>query len=533
MKKLTAVIILLAAALTTNAQFDTTIFEKEMPITAYNMNVTGQVVALGDQNSDGCDDILIWDCDRQMASIYLGGEPMSTEPYMEISIDLEVYPYCCGERPSIASLDINNDGNNDIIFHLRDSFNFDVILICYGGSLLDDETDIIFRHPKKNKDIKWAGDINVIKDFNGDGRSEFSFYEGDNTISGQHFSYYIYNIGAVFDTTEYKVISPAVEDSIDLQSWFESGDLNGDGYADLSFLYTFWENGEVDYKRTIIPGNPEWNLMAVDSFYYNTSSWDVRTSSIIEDMNGDGKDDILVRTNKGGPPRRNALFYGSIPVDTLEDAEINGEGQSIDQFMEVTGDFNGDGYGDLVASTNGFPYPNVKIWVGGKDIPPDPKQRWYGGEEGTGRMVEKVGDVDGDGVDDFCLGAVPYVSEANCRMSTVYIIKGDTSVATSVREEKELEKDFLLNEPYPNPFNPSTQITYSLKKQTKVKLTVYDTLGKEVTVLINKEQSAGSYEIEFNAEQYNLSSGVYFLEMITVDKGKEVFKESKKLVLMK
>ena len=533
MKNLKVILTMLAITLTTNAQFDTIIFEKEMPITSRTRSVTGQVIALGDQNSDGYDDILIWDCERQMASIYLGGNPMSTEPYMEIFIDPEVYPYCCGGRPRIISFDINDDSFSDLIFQLNHISGKNHIKVFFAGPLLDNIPDLTFQNPKNNKDIDWSN-MEVIEDFNGDGRSELAIREIDNTIPDQHFSYYIYNIGEVFDTTEYKVISPAVEDSIDLHNLFESGDLNGDGYADLSFLYTFWEDGEVDYKRTIIPGNPEWNLTAVDSFYQSKTGWDVFSLSFIEDMNGDEKDDILIKTYTDKYPSsyEAALLYGSIPIDTIEDAGINAVGQGLNLLnTPISGDFNGDGYGDFVTTTAAFPYSNIEIWIGGSKIPPDSKQVWYGGEEGIGRMVEKLGDVDGDGVDDFCFGAVPY--QSGCTVSTVYIIKGDTSVTTSIRDNKELPKDFVLNEPYPNPFNPATTISYTLQRQTKVKLIVYDTLGKEVTVLINKEQSAGGYEIEFNAEHYNLSSGVYFVRMIVENGLNQLYKESKKLVLMK
>ena len=89
---------------------------------------------------------------------------------------------------------------------------------------------------------------------------------------------------------------------------------------------------------------------------------------------------------------------------------------------------------------------------------------------------------------------------------------------------------FELYQNYPNPFNPTTKIKYtipnverfaeSLNNSNKrignslynVTLKVYDVLGKEVAILVNKEQSAGNYEVEFNpsADGKRLSSGVYF-----------------------
>ncbi len=79
--------------------------------------------------------------------------------------------------------------------------------------------------------------------------------------------------------------------------------------------------------------------------------------------------------------------------------------------------------------------------------------------------------------------------------------------ATSVGDENHLPKEFSLSQNYPNPFNPSTVIKYSLESKQYVKLTVYDLLGKEITVLADGEFSSGEHSAIFNAK--NLSSGVY------------------------
>jgi hypothetical protein len=85
---------------------------------------------------------------------------------------------------------------------------------------------------------------------------------------------------------------------------------------------------------------------------------------------------------------------------------------------------------------------------------------------------------------------------------------------------------FQLNQNYPNPFNPSTKITYNLPSNSVVRLKVYDVLGKKVADLVNKEQAAGFYEINFDAS--NLSSGVYFYRLETGS-----FVKTKKMLLMK
>jgi hypothetical protein len=67
---------------------------------------------------------------------------------------------------------------------------------------------------------------------------------------------------------------------------------------------------------------------------------------------------------------------------------------------------------------------------------------------------------------------------------------------------------YRLAQNYPNPFNPITTIKYELPKDSKVKLVVYDLLGREVKTFVNEIKSAGYYQIEFNLQ--NHASGVYF-----------------------
>lgn len=66
---------------------------------------------------------------------------------------------------------------------------------------------------------------------------------------------------------------------------------------------------------------------------------------------------------------------------------------------------------------------------------------------------------------------------------------------------------YSLSQNFPNPFNPTTKISYSIPKQEFVTLKIYDMLGREVAVLVNETKGQGFYTVEFNAE--NLSSGIY------------------------
>lgn len=89
-----------------------------------------------------------------------------------------------------------------------------------------------------------------------------------------------------------------------------------------------------------------------------------------------------------------------------------------------------------------------------------------------------------------------------------------------------IPESFTLNQNYPNPFNPSTNINFTLSSEGKVNLTVYNSLGKVVSNLVNDYMEAGSYSIQFNAQ--NLSSGVYYY---TLKAGNNVI--TKKMNLIK
>jgi hypothetical protein len=85
---------------------------------------------------------------------------------------------------------------------------------------------------------------------------------------------------------------------------------------------------------------------------------------------------------------------------------------------------------------------------------------------------------------------------------------------------------YALTQNYPNPFNPSTTITYELPKTTVVKLSVYDVLGREVSVLVNEKRDAGVHNVKFDAA--GLASGVYFYRLQA-----ESYLDTKKLVLVR
>jgi hypothetical protein len=111
--------------------------------------------------------------------------------------------------------------------------------------------------------------------------------------------------------------------------------------------------------------------------------------------------------------------------------------------------------------------------------------------------------------------------------------RATTSIVTSLSEQKGTPAVFSLEPNYPNPFNPSTIIKYTvggIRGQglgvRDVSLIVYDVLGREVAILVNEPKAPGIYEVRFDGS--GLSSGVYIYRLTAAN-----FIESRKMVILK
>lgn len=94
--------------------------------------------------------------------------------------------------------------------------------------------------------------------------------------------------------------------------------------------------------------------------------------------------------------------------------------------------------------------------------------------------------------------------------------------------------EIILYQNYPNPFNPITNIEYKINSKQYVQLKIYDVLGNEITTLVNEEQPAGSYHVEFNPAMINskISSGIYFYQLSTTEEENKSI-QTKKMIYLK
>ena len=118
------------------------------------------------------------------------------------------------------------------------------------------------------------------------------------------------------------------------------------------------------------------------------------------------------------------------------------------------------------------------------------------------------------------------LTTTNGRSPYTLEINGYVTGVTSVNDMFSNPVKYSLSQNFPNPFNPSTTIKFSLAKETQVKLDVYNVLGQRVVTLLNQIMKSGSHEYHFNAS--GLSSGVYYYRITAGG-----FVQTHKMILLK
>lgn len=112
------------------------------------------------------------------------------------------------------------------------------------------------------------------------------------------------------------------------------------------------------------------------------------------------------------------------------------------------------------------------------------------------------------------------------------VIELDEANSVGINENNnDLPLDYTLDQNYPNPFNSQTKISYQLRTQCNVTLTVFDLLGRQIDKLVDSNQSAGKYEVLFDSSRIDqnrvVSSGVYFYKIQAGD-----FSQTKSMLVL-
>lgn len=518
MKKITLLLILLSV--NAFAQFDSLIFIKYI---ATNDYVSKNIIAMGDQNDDGYDDFIAYNCSTKSFTLFYGGNPPDTTLNMHFNYE--------ARGRGLAAIDINLDGKKDIILKNQEY----LFLVFWGGQNIDTIPDMQFNTPK-GASYNFGSYIKNAGDFNGDGFDDLIMYDPYLPNSNEEIGVdYFCSVYPAFDLIPEMVFHGDTLNNI-RKGITSFGDLNGDSLQD--FLYVGRNVPDSNRYIGIVLGNQQWDTTTIASYYESEHPFIVYSYRVnfINDINKDGKDDLLIQSYGNFYPYyfNQSILYGSIPLDTIPDVGLNT--QNVNILNEVSiGDVNGDGFNDFL-SLQGFGYPIAKLWLGSNNMNNNnlPIRAWGNSPDFFGGMINKVGDVDGDGVNDFALGTATMTG--TCRDGLFVIVKGDTSVkVVGVKNDTDAQPEgFKLLEPYPNPFNPEVKIEFKTGERAIINLTLFDILGREIKrIIIDEEKDAGSYEVEINSSTLNLSSGVYIIKMEAIKESRTVYSSSKKINLIK
>lgn len=393
------------------------------------------VAGLGDFNLDGYDDFIVGAPVQSSAYSY-GGKAYVYfgSPNPDNIADLEINGIAVGSRmgESLAGVgDVNGDGFNDLAAILRTS---NLAHVYFGSSVPDNIPDVLLNLGTFIPTYKYSVSGG---DFNGDGFSdvitgtvqsagvngEANIFFGGTSMDG------IADLSITHLEWQYEQFNTFA------QSLSMSGDLNGDGYCDVVIGIPGNDELEEDAgKVAVYLGGPIPDNL-VDAVFRGEADYDEFGNSVAfaGDINGDGIDDFLAGAWKNddvAPEAGKAYLYtNTFNTTYLPNNTFAGENNSDNFGSSVSdaGDFNGDGYGDLISGAHAYGNNTGRayIYFGGKfmDNYADLTLSGEGNQNYFAQSVSCAGDVNNDGYDDIVVGAYGYNSNAG----RAYIYLGSAS----------------------------------------------------------------------------------------------------------
>ncbi len=478
-----------------------------------------RITPAGDQNDDGCDDLLIWDY-RSFCLLYHGGDSVLQNP---------VIRFDSANTKSDNLGDLNGDGFDDFAIPGRSNVGWKVG-IYYGGPLLDTICDL-----RLGLDNEYPiGHTVRGHDINDNGTDELISW------SYTQKAVLLFELGPGADSIADLVIPPAnyPHGSFSFGKSIVTGDFNGDSKLDLAIshgpyhldslngsVYMYWGGASFDTIPDMIIRRPGPYSEDRENFG--------RLMANLGDFNDDGYEDLYA-SGWASADTTCFIFFGGPSVDTLPDITF------LKPLTKVrsAGDINHDGHNDLIVSYDiEFSHMGeVCIYFGGPEADGEWDVRIHnldieGNQTYFGRDCAGIGDYNGDGIDDFAFSAR---SEQlpNYRFGHVYIYTGwDAATDVPYEYESNLPGNFTLSQNYPNPFNMSTTIEFSLPRRSHTTLIIYNILGERLRTLISDKLPAGSYRLSWdglNDSGGAAASGVYLYELETEQRS-----QTRKLLLLK
>jgi hypothetical protein len=301
--------------------------------------------------------------------------------------------------------DVNGDGYDDVLigaFRYPEIASVGQAYLYFGGPSIDSVADLVITPPPGG--AGWFG-ISVASagDFNGDGDPDFIIGAQQSGYEGKAFIYYG---GPSFDAAPDFTLTGESTGAITAfgASVASAGDVNDDGFGDVIVGAPWYPGGGNKPGRAyVFFGGAEPDAVP-DRVFTGVGFYDQLGSVVgsAGDINGDGHPDVLASApnNNTGALGAGAIYvwFGGPAFDTTADLTLLSSATN-EHLMTATnaGDVNADGYSDLIGAGR----DQVRVWFGGSSpnaVPDLTLLRTYA-------SVAGAGDVNGDGTDDFVVGA--------------------------------------------------------------------------------------------------------------------------------
>lgn len=564
MKKilLMTIIVLTTNAFAQTEAFDNLLFRfkcNAIDSIAYNqgggVDIGTKIATLGDWNGDGMDEFLLISCsdvntptgskiEGYRYMIFEGGNPPPPMPKYHWFVDIIGILHHAEIDPIIY--DFNEDGYLDIC-KFRLYYNIkDTIDIYLGGPDFDTLPDLSVPTPgqyiNNSQQFHFHCAKTNIGDFNGDGNKELilTSYLSPFSGGGKYGFLLFLPLTNPFSTTQYYLGLP---DTLTKREGFSndiltSGDINGDGYTDVLIQTdTINSSNNISWTKSLgtklIFGNPQYSM---DNYvFFSEDTMDATNMRIIPDINGDGMAELM--WTKEFPDSYVQISFGKRGSGHVLTRDVSFwlTGTAL-KTPKLLGDVNNDGYNDLGFVSYTLTGGSL-VLLGG---PTPVTGRRY--TDSYHRHMGQVGDINGDGVDDFAAGEFHGHGGGNACQKLEWgqplyytIWSGDTTaINPSGIEDEPLPAGYEIDvRTYPNPFNPEVKIEFRLSEPGEVTLAVFSALGEDIVTKDLYHRESGKHETTLNFSGLNVPSGIYLLRLKLKTEDNGVKTSTAKLAFMK
>jgi len=335
------------------------------------------------------------------------------------------------------------------------------------------------------KNLKFAflglcliGAINFSAFAQGTGSLYVNIVKADSMTNINSGMVYLYGYNAIqdhrtfYDTTSIKAGANTYFPSIDTGEYFVLVKPDLDGYPDYVSTYAdssvFWQDADV---KTI-------DLFTNQIVVYVQRAPEPGTGNAVirgKVVEGNIDREITGKTTGAGDP------FDGVDVTLIKKPANTRVGHDI---SDTAGEFKGEFSFDNVDTGDYYIYVNVP------GIPVDPT---------------------------FTIAITSNNDTIENIIATVDSVNGVTFKYGTTAIPPVIDKEENLLSIYPNPFNNSAQITYTVAERSNVELAIYDITGSKVAELVNATRAKGQYHLNFEPDKYQLSAGVYLLKLSVGD----------------